>query len=304
MNASILIGIVISIAGIYRSLNDLVIRRESSPTVPESVRNTSWRTAIPRSAQNAALVFAGLAVLGLSHSTLRHTDPVTSATATFLSSGVGSGVFFLGAIGVLAGAIGAVFASSVRAVVRSIAVLGLGAAMVFGVSGNRVMTGFLLLTAAVCGAWSYRQTVAWLGSKPSREDRSDHIAVDHSGLDNARRAVPEPFLTSVAVVLFCWLLGSTWQMAIAEGDRTSTDMRGSSRALPRTTFHMSVSDGRATGSGSGPQETASGHRAVHDWRFWVAAGLLAAALGPGYSRSERLMNAIPPTVTETGESDC
>lgn len=176
--------------------------------------------------------------------------------------------------------------------------------MVFGVSGNRVMTGFLLLTAAVCGAWSYRQTTAWLGSKPSRGNCSDNIAVDHSDLYNERQSVPEPFLTSVAVVLFCWLLGSTWQMAIAEGDRASTGMRGSSRALPRTTFNVDVSEGRATGSGSDVHETASGRRVVHDWGFWVAAGLLAAALGPGYSRSERLMNAILPTVTETSDSDC
>lgn len=174
----------------------------------------------------------------------------------------------------------------------------------FGVSGNLVMSGFLLLTAAVCGAWVYRQAEVRFESESSTQDSRDEIAVVESNLNEERRTVPEPFLTSVAVVLFCWLLGSTWQMAVAEGNSANTDMNGSSRALPRAAFNVNVSETPATGSAHGHSETASNGRTVHDWRFRVAAGLLAAALGPGYSRSERSMNVTPPMGTETDESDC
>lgn len=298
VNAIILIGIVVATAGIYRSLSEPVV--ESTPSEStgstgnstnargEPFRNLRWRTAVTGVAGSLVLVFAGLAITGLANAALRDGDPGTPPSTTVFASSLTSSVFYAGACLVLAGAVGAVLALTGRAVVLSMAMLALGAASVFGVSGNVVPAGALLILAGLSGWAFHRQTPIEPLSESAAgrtifNDRALRVA-----LTDFRRNCPEPFLTAVSVVMFCWLAGSTIQMATLEGRSSATEMNGTQRALPRAAFKVDDSDSSLSESLSSPSMSsseASNDTTSHDWRLWCAAGLLAVALIPGYSRS-------------------
>lgn len=244
--------------------------------------------AIPRSVVYQAAIFVGLAILGLSHTS--HAEPLPRSV---LADGMRGTVFYLGACLALAGAVGVVFSSNARAVVLSAAILGTGGATVLGVSGNAIVGGFLLAGAALCGWWLHRNPLTRSAARlPQQGDRANDETAIERALSGDSSSTPEPLLTSVTVVLFCGILGSTLQSAVEEGTGSKSAMSGSSRALPRPAFEVSAQQDRAQqdaidGSGKTDASASKSKDLSHDdTLFWCAAGLLAATIGLGYSRAD------------------
>lgn len=289
MSVTVLVGILIAIAGMYLALAEHGSDQGSGSGETISGETTaddaaSKRIQITRPVVAQALIFIGLVTLGLSQ-----TNASGATGRSILADGMRGTVFYLGACLSLAGAIGVVFSTSARPVVLSAAVLGTGGATVLGVSGNAIIGGLLLAGAALCGWWLHAQNE--LASKVEADRDNDQVDAA-SELDDAIATgslrTPEPLLISVAIVLFCWMLGSTLQGAVHEGTHLKVPMIGSSRALPRAAFAVAGQpDGARDGSAADQAENSSSERSRDDALFWCAAGLLAATIGLGYSRTER-----------------
>ena len=212
-----------------------------------------------------------------------------------LTGGMRGIVFGQGACLVLAGAIGVVFSSTARAVVLSAAILGTGGATVLGVSGNAIIGGLLLAGAALCGWWlhaSFHSKSAANHSQPG--DRENNETAIERALNDDLQSTPEPLLTSVAIVLFCWILGSTLQSAVEEGTGSKMVMSGSSRALPRPAFDSSAQQNASDGPDVTNATDSTSTRSSRDnTLFWCAASLLVATIGLGYSRAESKFDTSP-----------
>lgn len=281
MSVTVIAGILIAICGMYLSLAERSSAQDSPIEKLPTRDSTPTRFVIPRSTIYQAGTFVGLAILGISQSSVPE-----SLSRSVLADGMRGTVFGLGACLALAGAVGVVFSSNARSVVLSAAILGTGGATVLGVSGNAIIGGTLLTGAAVCGWWLH-STSEPRGAQAteSKSEQSSPSSAIEQALSLDSKPVTEPLLTSVAIVLFCWILTSTLQSAVQEGVGSATTMSGSSRALPRPAFaatktssHQKESNGdTAANAGSTSRETAL---------FWCAAGLLAATVGLGYSRSD------------------
>lgn len=271
-------GILISICGLYLSLHNYSHRQQTAPETSDVPTNT--RFLLSRPVIFAILAFCGLAMLGLAHASsgdLEITSPVLS--------GMHGTVFFFGAGLALAGALGSVLSRTSRNVVMSLAVLGTGTATVLGVSGNVVGGSLSLTGAAVCGWWLHRQN----HHLESSDRRYNTDSTNSRMLDVDDTAVAEPLLTSIAVVLFCWILGAALHSAVAEESIANLEMRGSKRALPRVAYKVgSPLSSTAKSEGDDAQTlSASATDPLSDrWMFWCAAGLLAVTVGLGYSRSD------------------
>ena len=292
MSVTVLVGILIAIAGMYLALAEHGLDQGFGSGETTSGETTvddaaSKRIQFTRPVVAQALIFIGLVTLGLSQA-----DASGATGRSILADGMRGTVFYLGAALSLAGAIGVVFSTSARAVVLSAAVLGTGGATVLGVSGNAIVGGLLLAGAALCGWWLHVQNEVAEVVSEVEIDKGNGSADATSGLDDAIAtdllSTPEPLLTSVAIVLFCWLLGSTLQGAVHEGTHLKVPMIGSSRALPRAAFAVAGQpDGARDGAAADQAENSSSERSRDDALFWCAAGLLAATIGLGYSRTER-----------------
>lgn len=284
VSVTVLVGILIAIAGMYLTLAEHDADQESDPEGTATANAILQRFPITRSAVAQTLIFIGLATLGLSQSAASE-----STGRSILADGIRGTVFHLGACLSLAGAVGVVFSTSVRAVVLSAAVLGTGGATVLGVSGNTVTGGLLLVGAALCGWWLHSQNET--ASKAEFVKDIDLAESDPGVADSITTGplrTPEPLLTSVAIVLFCWLLGSTLQSAVHEGTYLKVPMIGSFRALPRAAFSVNAQrNGIPNTEATHHVENSSPERSRDDALFWCAVGLLAATIGLGYSRTDR-----------------
>jgi hypothetical protein len=277
-----ILGILIATGGMYFSLTDRA-SSDKSPAEEESPTDASSpKFAIPRSVVYQAAIFVGLAILGLAHAS--HTEPLPRSV---LADGMRGTVFYLGACLALVGAVGVVFSSNPRAVVLSAAILGIGGATVLGVSGNAIVGGLLLAGAALCGWWLHKNPQSKSTAKHPQQGEQPIDDTDiEQALSGNSQPTPEPLLTSVAVVLFCWILGSTLQSAVEEGTGSKAAMSGSSRALPRPAFEGSARHA-IDGSGKTDKSASISEKSSRDdTLFWCAAGLLAATIGLGYSRTE------------------
>lgn len=280
MSVTVIAGILIAICGMYLSLAERSSEGKSEPRKEPTDDTSPARFVIPRSTIYQAVTFVGLAILGVSQASVPN-----SLARSILADGMRVTVFYLGACLTLAGAVGVVFSSTARSVVLSAAILGTGGATVLGVSGNAIVGGILLAGAALCGWWLHAGSRHPIGTTArTRDEPTDQGSTIERALSRGSQPVAEPVLTSVAVVLFCWVLTSTLQSAVQEGAGSTTTMTGSSRALPRPAFtatadsnHQLKSDDTvARNSGVSQRENAL---------FWCAAGLLAATIGLGYPRS-------------------
>ncbi|MDA0282588.1 MAG: hypothetical protein O3B86_04455 [Planctomycetota bacterium] len=283
MNVTVLAGGLLSICGIYLSLCERAAGKSRQADDAELERQPDPRIRISRAAMFHGLTFCGLAMLGLSHAA---TDELTRPSP--LVSGSRGSIFFFGAVLTLAGAIGIVFAPTARLVVLSVAVLGAGSATVLGVAGNVIAGAIALAGAAVCGWWLHRQTRRLLSGGTAGNGLSTNESTISRSLDDGQRSTPEPLLTSVAVVLFCWILGATLQSAVVTEAEPKSGMSSSSRALPRASYKAaSTHAGNSTSDRPevGPTIAASSSRSLDDSLFWCAVGLLVATVGLGYSRS-------------------
>lgn len=281
VSVTVIVGILIAVCGMYLSLSDGSPGQDSPIDKPSTGDDVPARFTMPRSTIYQAATFVGLAILGVSQASVPD-----SLSRSVLADGMRGTVFCLGACLVLAGAVGVIFSSTARSVVLSAAILGTGGATVLGVSGNAIIGGTLLAGAALCGWWLHSTSEHRRPqSEQSGREQSPRFAAIDQALSRDSKPVAEPLLTSVAIVLFCWILTSTLQSVVQEGAGSTTTMSGSSRALPRPAFatarassHQPKSDDvSATKSEASSRETAL---------FWCAAGLLAATVGLGYSRPD------------------
>ena len=290
MSVTEIVGILLAAGGMYFAL----IERASSGNSPvekeTSDGESSPKFSISRSAVFQSAIFAGLAILGLSHSSCAELLP-----RSMLTGGMRGIVFGQGACLVLAGAIGVVFSSTARAVVFSAAILGTGGATVLGVSGNAIIGGLLVAGAALCGWWLYASFHSKSAANHSQPgDRENNETAIERALNDDLQSTPEPLLTSVAIVLFCWILGSTLQSAVEEGTGSKMVMSGSSRALPRPAFDRSAQQKASDGPDvTNATESTSTRSSRDNTLFWCAAGLLVATIGLGYSRAESKFDTSP-----------
>ncbi len=284
MSVTVLAGILIAIAGMYLALAEHDSNQDSAREERKTADKSLRKFPVTRLAVAQTLIFIGLATLGLSQS-----NASESTGRSILADGMRGTVFYLGACLSLAGAIGVVFSTSARAVVLSATVLGTGGATVLGVSGNAIVGGLLLAGAALCGWWLHSQNEAASKEKLDKDiEQTDSGSGVEVSITTGPLRTSEPLLTSIAVVLLCWLLGSTLQAAVYEGTHLKVPMIGSSRALPRAAF--SVDAQRDGGRVPGPTDqtvNSTPERFRDDALFWCAAGLLAATIGLGYSRTKQ-----------------
>ena len=281
MSVTVLAGILTAICGVYLSLAERSSTRNFQPEENLTDDASPASFAVPRSVIYQAVTFIGLAILGISQASVPDSLP-----RSILAEGMRGTVFYLGACLALAGAVGIVFSSTARSVVLSGAILGTGGATVLGVSGNAIVGGVLLTGAALCGWWLHTTSLLATSStdQPQNELANGDSTIEQA-LTRDSQPIAEPLLTSVAVVLFCWVLTSTLQSAVLEGAGTTTTMSGSSRALPRPAFAA------AEGANFEPEtDAAASLKSTRSSRetalFWFAAGLLAATIALGYSRPD------------------
>ena len=295
MSVTVIVGILIASCGTYFALTERASSGNSPAAEESSDGESSPRFSIPRSVVYQAAIFVGLAILGLSHAS--HSEPLPRS---ILAGGMRGAVFGLGACLTLAGAIGVVFSSTARAVVLSAAILGTGGATVLGVSGNAIVGGLLLAGAALCGWWLHANSPGKSAANHShKDDRINNETAIERALNDDSPSTPEPLLASVAVVLFCWILGSTLQLAVEEGTGSKTAMGGFSRALPRPAFDSSAQRNASNGPGmTNATESTANQSSRDDTLFWCAAGLLAATIGLGYSRAESKFDTSPAAETD------
>jgi hypothetical protein len=262
------VGILISICGIYLSLSERATGHEPPDNDAEPGEPDQQRFSIPRGMMFHVLTFVGLAILGLAHAS---TGELTGKSA--IASGMRGSVFFLGASLALAGAIGAVLAATARMVALSVAVLGLGSSAVLGVSGNVLAGAIALIVAAVSGWWLHIQSRnSSQGNSPDHQNTNSDSGIPQA-LSVGRHNIPEPLLISVAIVMFCWILGTSLHSAVVEESRVKSGMN----------------DG---GGELGSKELASTGPSRDDWLFWCAAGLLVATVGLGYLRADSDYNRV------------
>lgn len=277
MSITVIAGILIAACGMYLSLAERSSARDAPIKKTPADDTSPARFTIAHSMIYQGAIFVGLAILGISQASVPE-----SLTRSVLANGTRGTVFYLGASLALAGAVGVVFSSTARSVVLSAAILGTGGATVLGVSGNAIVGGILLIGAALCGWWLHTNSQRRAG--PATQPPDDQSSAIDRALTQDVQPVAEPLLTSVAFVLFCWVLTSTLQSTVDEGAGSTGTMSGSSRALPRPAFaatgdsnHQPKVDDVASKFAPSPRENAL---------FWCAAGLLAATVGLGYSRSD------------------
>ncbi len=281
MSVTVLAGSLIAICGIYLSLAERSSTRNFQPEENLTNDTSPASFAVPRSVIYQAVTFVGLAILGISQASVPDSLP-----RSILAEGIRGTVFYLGACLALAGAVGVVFSSTARSVVLSGAILGTGGATVLGVSGNAIVGGVLLIGAALCGWWLH--TTSRLATSPTDQPQNELANGDpvfERALTRDSQPIAEPLLTSVAVVLFCWVLTSTLQSAVQEGTRTTTTMSGSSRALPRPAF-AAAEDANIQPETDAAASLKSTRSLKEAALFWCAAGLLAATIALGCSRSD------------------
>lgn len=293
MSVIVPVGILISICGIYLSLSERATGHEPPDNDAEPGEPDQQRFSIPRGMIFHVLTFVGMAILGLAHAS---TGELTGKSA--IASGMRGSVFFLGASLALAGAIGAVLATTARMVALSVAVLGLGSSAVLGVSGNVLAGAIALIVAAVSGWWLHIQSRnSSQGNSPDHQNTNSDSGIPQA-LSFGRHNIPEPLLISVAIVMFCWILGTSLHSAVVEESRVKSGMNGSPRALPRAAYEVEpvrspgqnvISDG---GGEPGSRELASTGPSRDDWLFWCAAGLLVATVGLGYLRADSDYNRV------------
>jgi hypothetical protein len=270
------VGILISICGIYLSLSERATGHEPPDNDAEPGEPDQQRFSIPRGMIFHVLTFVGMAILGLAHAS---TGELTGKSA--IASGMRGSVFFLGASLALAGAIGAVLAATARMVALSVAVLGLGSSAVLGVSGNVLAGAIALIVAAVSGWWLHIQSRnSSQGNSPDHQNTNSDSGIPQA-LSFGRHNIPEPLLISVAIVMFCWILGTSLHSAVVEESRVKSGMNGSGQNV--------ISDG---GGEPGSRELASTGPSRDDWLFWCAAGLLVATVGLGYLRADSDYNRV------------
>lgn len=287
MSVIVTAGILISVCGIYLSLCERAAGHELPDNDAESGNPDQQRFPIPRATIFHALTFVGLAILGLAHAA---TGELTRMSV--IASGMRGSVFFVGAGLALAGAMGAVLAATARMVALSVAILGFGAAAVLGVSGNAFAGAISLTIAAVSGWWLHIQSRnSPEGSSPGQEGTNSDSGIPQA-LSVGRQNVPEPLLISVAVVMFCWILGSTLHSAVVEESGVKSGMNGASRALPRAAYEVGPArnPGQNVINEGGRERNANGLTSTglssDDWLFWCSVGLLVVTVGLGYLRSD------------------
>ncbi len=283
VSITVFAGILTAICGIFLSLAERSSTQNSQPE-NRSTDNTSPASfAVPRSVIYQAVTFIGLAILGISQSTVPD-----SLTRSIFADGMRGTVFYLGASLALAGAVGVVFSSTARSVVLSTAILGTGGATVLGVSGNAIVGGVLLTGAALCGWWLHK-TSEHRGT-PTEDLKKEHSrpsSAIEQALSQDSKPIAEPLLTSVAIVLLCWVLTSTIQSAVQEGAGITTAMSGSLRALPRPVFATTKSSSHQLENESESAAATNSEPSLRETTlFWCAAGLLAATVMLGYSRPD------------------
>lgn len=280
MNLIVAAGILIAICGIYLSLRE----HGENQQVDAAEDDKGTNTRNYRSALFISLAFVGLAILGLAHASTGVSDDTSPVVSDMRAT-----VFFFGAALTLAGALGAVLVRDRQNVVISLAVFGTGATTVLGVSGN-ILVGSLTLTgAAACGWWLHRQKDQQYSDSFSEETVNPPDSTVSSKLDIEQSTVAEPLLTSVAVVLFCWILGVVVHSTTVDERAGNSAMSGSTRALPRIPYNVDLPQSATARPGSlnskqhAESETGSMRAG---WLFWSAAGLLAVTVGLGYSRPD------------------
>ena len=281
MSVTVIVGSLTAGSGMYLSLVERSSSQESAKEKPPT-DDAASRFTVPRSTIYQAATFVGLAILGISQGSVPE-----SSSRSILADGMRGTVFCLGACLTLAGAVGVVFSSSAQSVVLSLAILGTGGATVLGVSGNAIIGGLLLAVAALSGWWLHSTSKS--ESSPTKHRHHEQGSLS-SNIEQALRLDPkpitEPLLTSVAIVLFCWVLTSTIQTAIQEGGESATTMSGSVRALPRPAYPTTEAADRPSKNDAAITTANSESSSRETTLFWCAAGLLAATIGLGYSRSD------------------
>ncbi|MBI1311657.1 hypothetical protein GC176_10210 [bacterium] len=236
MEPTVLIGVVLSIGGLYT----LLTRRTTSAADTTDLPGALLDRLTSRTATGFALTLTGLLIV-----TAVESRPATWWGPSILDGPVPTGVYWFGIVALLAGAVAVAFAESDRTAFCGIVLVGAGGALLFGLVGDLV-AGIALIMAAAVGGWAIRFLPAlppFLPNSMLRSSAPESAVPDH----------PEPLLLTVALVAILVLSASTLHRAATRESPLTESHETGERTLPRPAVSRArLADAAVTSDDSGP----------------------------------------------------
>jgi hypothetical protein len=239
---------LLSIVGLYA----LLTRTKASDN-PDTNAKTTVDHLTSQTGTGFALVVTGLLILVsvLSRPAAWWGDSILEGTLS-------TGVYWLGTVTALAGAVTVTVAATDRMAFAGIALTGAGGALLFGLAGDLV-AGVALIGAAAAGGWATRSV------PPDRDD-------DPPGF-------PEPLLLTISIVALFVLTASTLHRSSTSESPLAGAYEAGSRSLPRPSVARRQSAPTQAGETQADQEAT--READSPWHSVGMYGLLIVVAAVG-----------------------
>lgn len=257
MEPTIVFGGLLSVVGLYA----LLTREHSSgEAAGNDVRasGTVLDQLTSRTGTGYALTLTGLLILVAVAS-----RPAAWWGESILDGSLPTGVYWLGTLAILAGAVTVAFAAADRTAFAGIALTGTGGALLFGLAGDLV-AGVALICAAAAGGWATQ----------SLRSKSDN--------DSAPASFPEPLLLTISVVALFVLTASTLHRTATSESRLAETFETGDRSLPRPSVarrQLAIADSRIDGTAPAVDEVA--RHGDSPWHSVGTYGLLIVVVALG-----------------------
>lgn len=203
MELTVLFGSVLTVVGLYA----LLTRRPEPATEIGTATTSQLDRLTSRTGTGYALTLTGLLIL-----TATTSRPAAWWGESILDGSLPTGVYWLGIVALLGGAVTVTFAASDRVACSGIALTGTGGALLFGLAGDLV-AGIALIVAAAAGGWAAR-------CLPSLREQT-------------RLDFPEPLLLTATLVTILALTASTLHRSATSEVRFAETYETGDRTLPR-----------------------------------------------------------------------
>lgn len=267
MEPTVVFGGLLSITGLYALLTRERAGDESAAEPKTIVEHLTSRVGT-----GYALVLTGLLILIAVAS-----RPATWWAESILDGSLPTGVYWLGTLAALAGAVTVAVAASDRMAFAGIALAGTGGALLFGLAGDLV-AGVALICGAAAGGWATRFL------SPAREESPPGF--------------PEPLLLTVSIVALFVLTSSTLHRSATTESPLAETFETGSRSLPRPSVARNQATAAATAQAQPDQD--STQQVGSPWHSVGTYGLLIVVAAAGVWQQ---FSTRPSQTATNGSSD-
>ena len=269
MEPTVVFGGLLSIVGFYALLTR---KRVGDDPVTNSRTTVDHLTS--RTGTGYALTLTGLLILIAAAS-----RPAGWWGESILDGPLPSGVYWLGTLAALAGAVTVAVAASDRMAFAGIALAGTGGTLLFGLAGD-LIAGVALICAAAAGGWATRFL------SPTRDDGPPGF--------------PEPLLLTVSIVALFVLTASTLHRSATTESQLAETFETGSRSLPRPSVARRQVTTAATTQTQSAQEAT--RQADSPWHSVAKYGLLIVVTGIGVWQQFSSRSSHTETVGSTDDT--